>query len=203
MIQVQDRLDLRRRLVDVARGQAGYFTTAQALAAGYSYSAQRYHVHRGNWEQVDRALFRVPEWPIEPDEQYVRWSLWSRERAVVSHETALAVYNLGDFNPARIHLTVPPGFRMSDRAVVLHRAVLSGHDVRDRGGYRMTTPLRSLVDVAASRVAIDQLASAIADAERAGFVTLRLLRQRSDQLSPEAALDIERAIGWLEEVRNQ
>lgn len=203
MVQVQDRLDLRRRLIEVARGQAGYFMTAQALAAGYSYSAQRYHVHRGNWEQVDRALFRLPEWPIELEDHYVRWFLWSGRRAVISHETALSIYDLGDFNPARIQLTVPPGFRMSDPAVVLHPAALRADDIRDRAGYLITTPLRSLLDVAASPVEIDHLATAIGDAERTGLVTRRMLRDRSDELGPEAALAVERAIGWLESVREQ
>lgn len=60
---VRDRIDLRRRLIDIAAAQSGYFTAGQAREAGYSYSAQRYHVNRGNWQQVDRALFRLPEWP--------------------------------------------------------------------------------------------------------------------------------------------
>src|SRR3972149_4247026 len=117
---VRDRIDLRRRLAEIAGQQSGYFTAAQALAVGYSYPAQRYHVHRGNWEQVDRALFRIPEWPSSNTEHLVRWSLWSKGRAVVSHETALSVYDLGDVNPARIHLTVPHGFRKEAHGTVLH-----------------------------------------------------------------------------------
>lgn len=203
MVQVQDRLDLRRRLTEIARSQAGYFTTRQALGAGYSYSAQRYHVHRGNWEQVDRALFRLPEWPTDVEDHYVRWFLWSGRRAVVSHDTALSIYDLGDFNPVRIQLTVPPGFRMSDPAVVLHHAAVPADDVRDRAGYLITTPLRSLLDVAASPVEIDHLATALGDAERTGLVTRRMLRDRSDEFGPEAGLAVERAIGWLESVREQ
>ena len=198
MSQVQDRLDLRRRLVEVARGQAGYFTTAQALAAGYSYSAQRYHVHRGNWEQVDRALLRLPEWPIEPEEQYVRWFLWSRERSVVSHDTALAAYDISDLNPARIHLTVPPDVRMTAPGLIIHKAHLPATDVQDRGGYRITTPLRSVLDVAATPIEIDYLATAIEDGERGGYFTRRILFHRADAFGPAAALAVERAVQLLQ-----
>ena len=200
MPTLQDRTDLRRRLTRLASLQSGYFTASQALDAGYSYSAQRYHVHRGNWEQVDRALFRLPEWPVELEEQYVRWFLWSKERAVVSHETALAVYDMSDVNPARIHLTVPPGFRMSAPGVVLHTAELADDDVHDRRGYLITTPLRTVLDVAAGDLELDEVAKAIADGERQGRFTRRMLLQRADDLGAVAALRIERALRWLEDI---
>ena len=196
---LQNRTDLRRGLTRVAAAQAGYFTAADALAAGYSYSAQRYHVHRGNWEQVDRALFRLPEWPVGSEEHYVRWFLWSRRRAVVSHETALAVYDMSDVNPVWIHLTVPPGFRMKSPGVVIHVDDLPDDEVRDRGGYRITTPLRTVVDVAAAHLSLDEVAKAIADGERQGRFTRRMLIRRADEAGPVAALGIERALRWLEE----
>jgi len=191
---VRDRVDLRRRLAQLAEQQSGYFTAAQALSAGYSYSAQRYHVHRGNWMQIDRALFRLPEWPAGLHEQYVRWFLWSRGRAVVSHETALAYYELGDVNPARVHLTVPPGFRQKSHGVVLHTGELPGDDVRQQQGFKITTPLRSVLDVAAGDLEIDQLATVIADALRTGAFTRRMLVERSDEFGAPAALRIERAL---------
>lgn len=200
MPAVQDRLELRRRLARIAAQQSGYFTTAQALEAGYSYSAQRYHVHRGNWEQVDRALFRLPEWPVGLQDEYVRWFLWSGRRAVVSHDTALAVHGLSDVSPARIHLTVPLDFRTREQGVVLHRGDLPVGDVWEQGGYRITAPLRSVLDVAAAGVLeLDQVASAIGDGERAGRFTRRMLFARADELGPEAALRIERAAQWLDE----
>lgn len=191
---VRDRIELRRRLVDIAAEQSGYFTAAQALDAGYSYSAQRYHVHRGNWTQVDRALFRLREWPSSPNEHLVRWSLWSKGRAVVSHETALSVHELGNVNPARVHLTVPEGFRRSAPGVILHRGDLPDSDVREQEGYRITTPLRTLLDVAAGDLEIDELAIALDDALRRGQATPQLLRSRADDLGPHAALRIERAL---------
>jgi hypothetical protein len=42
-----DRRTLRRALFDVAVGQAGYFTAAQAKEAGYSHQAQAHHIQVG------------------------------------------------------------------------------------------------------------------------------------------------------------
>src|SRR6266536_1016284 len=180
---VNDRRELRQRLVALAGAQSGYFSAAQALAAGYSYQAQKQNADRGNWVQVGR------------HEDLVRLSLWSRGRAVVSHESALSVHELGDVNPARTHLTVPAGFRQRALAgVVLHRAALPEGDVRDQEGFRVTTPLRSLLDTAAGDLDLDLLAGAVEDALEQGVLTRSRLLARADELGPRAALRIERAL---------
>jgi predicted transcriptional regulator of viral defense system len=189
-----DRRDLRRRLFTLAAGQGGYFTAAQAKAAGYSYQAQAHHVGAGNWLRVDRGLFRLAEWVPDLHDDLARWTLWSRSRGVVSHESALAVHRVGEFESARVHLTVPPGFTMRDRAVRLHHIDLPAEDVLDHGGFRVTTPERSLVDIAASGPDDDQLARAIEVARDNGLLTIRRLRDLAEAIDPRAALYVERAI---------
>jgi predicted transcriptional regulator of viral defense system len=195
---VQDRTDLRRRLLAIAARQSGYFTAAQALDAGYSYPAQGYHAKRGNWLRVDRGIYRLPEWPTGPRDDLVRWSLWSRGRAVVSHETALSVHEMGDVDPARVHLTAPPNFRQKNPGVVIHRADLAPRDVQEHEGFRVTTPLRSLLDVAAGELDLDQLGQAIAEALARGMTTRRALLDRADEFGANAALRIERALQGVE-----
>lgn len=197
----RDRLDLRRRLADVAARQSGHFTAAQALAAGYSYQAQRYHALRGNWQRIDRGLYRLPEWPVGAHEDLVRWSLWSRGRGVVSHETALSVHDLGDVDPPRVHLTVPANFRPFAAGVELHRGDLPGDDIEEHEGYRVTTPGRSVLDVAAGALDLDQLARAIAEALERGMTTGRALLGRADDFGPRAALRLERALGQAGDAR--
>jgi predicted transcriptional regulator of viral defense system len=190
-----DRQDLRRRLAALAGEQSGHFTAAQALSVGYSYSAQKFHVDRGNWLRVDRGLFRLPEWPVGDHEHLVRWSLWSDGRAVVSHETALAVHDLGDVNPAVIHLTVPPNFRSRPPdGIRLHRGDLPEGDIWHYEGFRITTPLRTLLDVAAGTLDLDQLGYAMQQAcERTPAIRDALI-SRAEDLGPRAALRIERAL---------
>lgn len=182
----------------MASVQSGYFTASQALDAGYSYQAQRKHVISGDWVRVDRGIYRLLEWPSGPHEDLVRWTLWSRSRAVVSHVTALALHELGDVMPARIHLTVPTDFRRRSPGVVLHVADLPPGDVQQREGFALTTPLRSILDTAADGIEPDQLARVVGDALARGLVTRRTLRLRADEFGPEAALAVERAL--LQEV---
>lgn len=192
-----DRQDLRRRLAGLAATQSGYFTAAQAIKIGYSYPNQKFHVDRGNWVRVNRGVFRLPEWPVGPHDDLVRWSLWALGKGVASHETALTVHDIGEFDPARVHLTVPVRFSKSDPSVALHRARLEAGDVEERSGFRLTTPLRSLIDVATAGADLDQLARAIADARDAGLVTPRQLRQRAEEVDVGGALHIEQALGML------
>lgn len=192
-----DRRDLRRRLFALAADQAGYFTAAQAKAAGYSYPAQAHHVGAGNWIRADRGIFRLADWVPGVNDELARWYLWSKERGVVSHDTALGVHDVGEFESPRIHLTVPPGFRMHDDALVLHPARLSEEDIEERPGFRVTTLVRSLIDVAADHADEDQLARAIEEALAGGTVTRKQLRARAESVDPLAALRIERALGVL------
>ncbi len=188
------RQDLRRSLQRITFRQAGYVTAAQAKELGYSYQAQKYHVDHGNWIRVDRGLFRLPDWPAEPDDVYVRWTLWSAGRAVVSHATALRLHELSDVDPALVHLTVPPGFRARDDAVVLHPAALDEADVESRAGYRVTTAQRTLLDAAAGDLSQEHVDTAIAEAIQRGLTTARTLRERADEAGDRAALRVERAL---------
>lgn len=189
-----DRRELERKLRKLAATQSGYFSAGQAKEIGYSYQAQKYHADRGNWQRVDRGVYRYPEWPIGEHDDLVRWTLWSREKAVISHETALSVYDLGDVNPSRVHLTVPPEFRASAPGAVLHRNELPPSDVWEREGFRITTPIRAIFDVAAGDLELDQLVKVVADACERGPGTRDDLLFRGEAFGTRAALRLERAL---------
>jgi hypothetical protein len=187
----------RDALWRLAAGQRGYFTAAQAREAGYSYQAQHFHVQRGNWLRVDRGIFRFREYsdlPTEENDHLVRWFLWSRGRAVVSHTTALAVHNLGIANPAAIHLSVPPGFRQHDPAVILHRAALQADDIEQHPGFLVTTPIRAIAEAGADHADQDVIDSAVVDLLEQGMATRRQLLHQAQRLGPRGELAIERAL---------
>ncbi|MEV0036977.1 hypothetical protein [Streptomyces sp. NPDC050804] len=188
---------VRDRLWRLASRQSGYFTAAQALGTGYSYQAQHFHVQRRNWTRVDRGIYRFREYehlPSAETDSLVRWSLWSRGRGVTSHSTALAVHDLGTANPSEVHLTVPPRFRQKDPAVVLHRAVLTESEIEQHEGFRVTTPVRAIVECAAAAMDQDVLDSAVADALERGMSTRRRLLHAAQELGPRAELGMERAM---------
>lgn len=191
---MHDRQEAHRTLRALDYRQAGYVTAAQALDAGFSYQAQKYHVDRGNWQRVDRGLFRLPDWPASIDDVYVRWSLWSGRRGVIAHATALAVHDLGVLDPGRIHLTVPAGFGARDDAVVTRVGALPEGDVVARAGFRVTTVLRTILDVAAASTLQEPSDDAVAEALDRGFVVPGALRARADTFGDGAAVRIERAL---------
>ena len=187
----------------LAYRQAGYFTAAQAVEAGYSHQAQRHHVDAGNWDRVSRGLFRLAAWPDEPEDAYIPWGLWAGGRATVSHATALRVHDLSDADPARVHLTVPPGFRGRRDGAVLHHPPLERAEVEDRGGWRVTAPVRTVVDCADAGVGggagQEVLDAAVAEVLERGLTTSRRLRDAGDARGERAALHLERALSALSE----
>ena len=162
------RKALRKRLLEVASRQSGYFSAGQALAAGYSYPAQHYHALNENWLRVPRGVFRLPEWPSSPHEDLVRWTLWSGQKGVVSHENAIAVHELGDVNSVGVHLSVP--LRLSRQDGRDRPASGDGSADRKAGacGLWVTTPLRSLIDVASGSLDLDQVVTVVVEAQRRG-----------------------------------
>jgi predicted transcriptional regulator of viral defense system len=174
--------DTYRALFGVASEQGGYFTAHQALGAGYGYPEQHYHVTHGNWLKVQRGIYRLRDYPPPDRDDLIILTLMSNDRsgepqAVVSYETALAVHELGDVNPERVHLTVPRNFRkqMPSR-IVLHRADLNASDCEQRDGYHVTTPIRTLLDVGTSAESWPYLGAAIRDALRRGLIPAQKLR---------------------------
>jgi len=177
--------DKEKQLLFMAANTGGYFTAKQALQVGYNYRLQHYHRQKGHWEEIDRGVFRLTEYPFAERDDLIRWSLWSLNRqglpqAVVSHETALAVYDISDIMPAKIHLTVPFTFRkIPPGACVLHRGILGPEEIEQREGFLITKPLKTLVDVAETHLSLDYLEQAVRDAFRLGLVSPTLLQEVS------------------------
>lgn len=170
------------RLGDLAMDQHGYFTTAQARAAGASNQALHSLLRTGSVERVSWAVYRVPSLPASPLGPYMAATLWPRGGGVLSHETALEVYDLSDTNPSKIHITVPTRFR-NDRPVpasyVLHRANLDPDEIGRVEGVPVTKPARAIRDCHAEHIGTELLLQAIGDGFRMGYLS----RQDADELS--------------------
>ena len=168
------------RLFEIAESQQGYFSTPQAVAAGYARSTHSYHVEAGNWVREHRGIYRLRKYPHSEEGQLVLWSLWSRNRegkpqGVYSHLTALGVKELSDANPAKLDMTVPPDFRRSGEVPAilrLHKAQLSPDEIIKERGYAVTTPMRAILDLAISGDADrDVIAQAFREGQSRGVIT--------------------------------
>ncbi len=168
----------KQKLFEVASLQQGYFTAKQAVRAGFSYRMHTHYKQSGQWLEIDRGVFRLAQFPNSSDEDYVRWSLWSRDRngetqAIISHESALAIHNLSDVMPSKIHFTVPPGFRKkTPKECIIHRGRVPVDEKEQREGFVVTKPLRTILDSAEANLSIDYLDQAIQEASDKGLVQI-------------------------------
>jgi predicted transcriptional regulator of viral defense system len=143
-----------QRLFDLAGGQAGYFTAAQARELGYSARSLVHHVAAGHFERLGRGFYRLVGVPSDPHEDAVAaWLRFSPRGAVVSHDTALALYELASSRSHEIHLTLPRDQRPRSRdssGVKLHTTTvpLPRDEVAKRFGVDITSPARTIADVA-------------------------------------------------------
>ena len=189
-------------LYAIAEAQQGYFTARQAAEAGFDARNHPYHVRAGNWIRERRAIYRLARFPPAERPDLVLWSLWSRGRkgevrGTFSHETALSIFELSDAMPAKLHMTVPAGFRRMapiPKGLVLHQGSLSKEDMEIRQGYRVTRPLRTLADlVVEGRVSPDLLRQAVQEALDRGLVRLSAIRQAA-HLPPSVRESLEKLI---------
>lgn len=170
-----------RALLAVAGLQQGLFTAKQAEAAGYTDESSVYQVRAGNWFRRARGVYQLADYPATERPDLVLWSLWSRgvddqPQGVYSHQTALTLYDLTDLQPAKLHLTVPATFRRRSRipgGLVLHFGDLPDAEVEEREGYRVTRPLRAILDLLqVGDVHPEILREALRDGVTRGLITL-------------------------------
>lgn len=163
------------RLFGIVAAQDGLFTTQQAEEAGYSDQLLVHHVNSGNFRRVRRGIYRLVHYPTGEHEELVEIWLWSDREGVLSHETALALHDLSDVLPTKIHLTLPTASRRRRRrvpdGVVLHHADVPDAERVWHGPVPMTSPLRTLVDCARAAISPEILEVATAQALRRGLIT--------------------------------
>jgi len=173
-----------RGLFALSSEQAGYFTSAQAQAQGYSPQLLGYHADHGRFERVRRGLYRLRDYPSSPREEVMgAWLAVGKESAVVSHESALEVLGLSDVVPTTIHVLVPRARRWAHAlpGVTVHTTAndLAPNDIVTRQGMRITTPLRTILDVADSGTAPEQVIMAVRQAQARGLIISARLRQEA------------------------
>lgn len=166
-------------LFTIADRQQGFFTAKQAEKCGYERSNFHLRLASGEWIQEGRGIYRLGRYPITDRPELVFWTLWSRNRqdipqGVWSHETALDIYELSDVMPSKMHMTVPKNFRRSieiPKVLRLYYADLASSDVEERQGYKVTTPIRTLIDVVRVKTVADEFISqAINQALKRGLI---------------------------------
>lgn len=135
--------------------------------------SHRVRTHR--WERAAPGVFRLTgttaSWMQRLMTACLSWGIG----AVISHRAAAAFWRLAGFEPGPVELTVPTGRRARGPGII-HRYRISSRDVTTVAGIPVTTPARTLLDLAAV-APIDKVEEALDDAMRRGLVTFASMRR--------------------------
>lgn len=160
-------------LVEIAADQHGLLTIDQARQRGVSPGSVRTLAARDQLERRSQGLYRVRALPFGPDAELMEAVLWTGGRGVIVGESALALWELADANPRRVHLGLPMGNRVrradADRFFIRHIDDLA----RDRDVHRgipTLTPRRALEDFILSGLSADLALQGIETGRRRGLI---------------------------------
>ena len=166
------------RMVHMLAGtQEGLVTEAQLSALGLPKSQIRHRVESGRLHPVQPGVFAVGRPQISLRGRRLAAVLSCGECAAASHVTAAAIWALLPCRERTIHVSIPYESRCTRPGVRVHRrrswdeAESTVHD-----GIRVTTVLRTLLDLAAARLPREQLLDAVGEADRSGLLRVPDLR---------------------------
>jgi predicted transcriptional regulator of viral defense system len=181
-------------LYQIAEAQAGYFTASQAGEAGFSAERLSNNTKAGSILRVAPGVYRLSHFPGSPYEDlFIAW-LRVGPRAVISHESALAVYQLTDILPSQVHVIMPRTASRRHPGIRLHTNQLEPGDTTTREGLPLTTPARTIADLAASGLSEEMIRQAVQEALRRGLVTASELESQASRRHSQVRRLIQKAL---------
>jgi len=135
------------KLYRIAEPQGGYFTVCQAQEAGYSRKDISSLASNNKFTRVAHGLYRITFFPATKYEDLIIAVLKSGPKAVISHDSALSVYQLSDILPDRIHVTIPGSRSRRPKGIKFHTCKISGEEITSYHGLPITTVERTITDV--------------------------------------------------------
>lgn len=166
-----DGIPLAARIARLAERQDGIADHAQLVALGWAPRAIGRAVENGRLTPVFRGVYAIGHGPLTPRARAVAALRAAGSDAVLSHGTAAALWRMAPW-PDAVHVTVPRRPPRARPGLETHAvAAWERGDVRHRDGLSVTSPERTLLDLAATGA--EGLDRAFAEAQ-----VLRLVRGR-------------------------
>jgi very-short-patch-repair endonuclease len=164
---VREKTAIGGKISQLAECQQGYAARRQLLALGVSRHTIASHVANGEWTARYAAVYAIGHRSPGPIPEAAAAVLACGEDAVLSHDSAAALWGLSRWPPR--HEVIAP-YQRRRRGIVSHRSTtLDAHDITVHWGITVTTPVRTMCDIAPRRTA-DQLLKSIDDARIAGYL---------------------------------
>jgi very-short-patch-repair endonuclease len=172
---------------DLARRQHGVLMRRDLLALGFTPSAIRHRIATGRLHQVRRGIYAVGRRELTREGRWMAALLASGKDAVLSHGSAAALWGIGpEWHLIEISVRHKNWSRLSG-VKGRGRPSLPDQDITARRGIPVTTPMRTVLDQAATPISDASLERLVneADSTRGVDFDLRAMRGYCDLRSGE------------------
>jgi predicted transcriptional regulator of viral defense system len=176
-------------LMAIAVEHGGYIPTRMVVEAGVPAARLVTLAARGGLERVGYGLYRLPNFPFDPNDELILATLWANDRGAISHEAALQFYELADVNPVAIDLTIPKKYRIGRAggdAYRVHREDLAPKEIAVVDGVRVVSVNRAISGAIEQGVGSALINQAIDTARKLGRITKRQETELKNQLIKDA-----------------
>ncbi|MBG6060138.1 hypothetical protein RCH16_003608 [Cryobacterium sp. MP_M5] len=164
-------------LEELAAGQWGLFTTAQARARGVSRANLSHRERDGRLERLAQGVYRLGGVPVAPlddlraawmstDPIMLAWERVSTPQVVVGGAAATAVHECGDINPVPYRLITRRRRQTQRTDIAYSRRLLDSRDVVVVGGLPVTSIERTIADLVDEIGDLSLVGDVMADATR-------------------------------------
>src|SRR5690242_12712814 len=160
----------------LAAGQHGVVARRQLLAIGLSRNAIDHRVVTGRLHPAHRGVYLVGHPKPAPFAPEMAAVLAYGDGAVISHQSAAAIWRIRSQPEGPIHVTLPSRSNRSRPGIRAHfTRTLVPSDVRNHRGIPLTAPIRTLIDLAAV-LSSNELGRAYEEAQVANLVRPQALQ---------------------------
>jgi len=150
-------------------------THRHLIGLGMHPQAIKRRVASGRLHPVRRGVYAVGRPQLTREGHWMAAVLSCGEDAVLSGESAAGLWGIGDREGGLIEVTVPPGMALRQRRIRVRRRPLDPAHIAERLNIPLTSPSRTLLDLAASR-SRDRLETAINEADKRDLINPESLR---------------------------
>lgn len=179
-----------RKAWALAKRQHGVIARRQLLALGFSSDAIQHRIANGRLHPVRRGVYAVGRADLTEKGHWMAAVLSCGPEAALSHTSAAALWEIRPQRGGQIEVSVPAHVARRGEGIAVHRrANLDASELTRHEGIAVTTPVATLIDLAAL-LARDQLEAAINEADKQDLTDPERLRAALDASPPRAGVRI-------------
>jgi hypothetical protein len=171
----------RSEVWQLVERQHGVISRSQLLELGFSAKAIKHRVAAGRLHPVWRCVYAAGRPQLTRHGRWMAAVLTCGPDAVLSHESASALWEIRATRRNQIDISVPARIDRRRPGIVIWRRAPTAVEVTRHRGIPVTTPICTLIDIATC-LSRDQLEAAVNEADKRGLTNPEKLRAALDEV---------------------